>query len=41
MKKKFKPFLIALIILVIIGYAAGAALAYFLEEKPFVDALQS
>lgn len=41
MKKKFKPFLIALVILVIIGYMGGAALGYFLEDMQFVDALQS
>lgn len=41
MKKKLKPFLIALVILVIVGYAGGAALGYFLEDMQFVDALQS
>ena len=33
MKKKLKPFLIALVILVIIGYAGGSALAYFLDGQ--------
>ena len=41
MKKKTKPFLIALIILMIIGYAGGVAIAYFAESLRIVDALQA
>lgn len=36
--KKIKPFLIALIILVIIGYIAGGLLAHFMENMQWADA---
>jgi type IV secretion system protein VirD4 len=33
MKKKLKPFLVSLVIFVILGYAAGFALAYFVDDS--------